>query len=73
MVRRGFDVLTGNTVHAVPDRGGLLRVPQDRFTITYNGLDFDLLAPSRPPRTSGRSSGPARRPLRRRHRANLRE
>jgi glycosyltransferase involved in cell wall biosynthesis len=43
-----FDGLSANTAHAVTYASRLLRIDRGRFTVTYNGLDFDLLRPERP-------------------------
>src|SRR3954451_10475490 len=48
MVRNGFDAFSGNTAHGASSAAPRLRLPSDRFRVTYNGLDFDLLQPSRP-------------------------
>jgi glycosyltransferase involved in cell wall biosynthesis len=48
MVRTQFDALSGNTAHGSRSAARLLRVEPERFAVTYNGLDFDLLRPQRP-------------------------
>jgi glycosyltransferase involved in cell wall biosynthesis len=47
IVRRSFAGFTGNSVHAVASASSLLGVPEWRFAVTYNGLDFGLLEPTR--------------------------
>jgi glycosyltransferase involved in cell wall biosynthesis len=47
LLRRSFHGFTGNSVHAVASASSLLGVPAERFAVTYNGLDFGLLEPTR--------------------------
>jgi|SRR3954452_21261713 glycosyltransferase involved in cell wall biosynthesis len=48
-LRRWFAGLSGNGEHAVRVASALFAIPPARFTLTYNGLDFDLFTPARPP------------------------
>lgn len=48
LVRRGFHGFSGNTAHAARSASRLLRVPAERFSTTYNGIEFELLDPKRP-------------------------
>src|SRR4051812_3724258 len=47
LLRRGFHGFTGNSLHAIASASTLLGVPAERFVVTYNGLDFRLLEPTR--------------------------
>jgi glycosyltransferase involved in cell wall biosynthesis len=47
ILRRYFSAFSGNTAHAARSAARLYRLPEDRFRLTYNGLDFDLLTPDR--------------------------
>lgn len=47
LLRRSFHGFSGNSLHAVASAAHLLGVPDQRFAVTYNGLDFGLLEPTR--------------------------
>lgn len=47
MLRRGFDGLSGNTRYATRCASQLFRIDADAFQVTYNGIEFELLEPSR--------------------------
>jgi glycosyltransferase involved in cell wall biosynthesis len=47
ILRRYCNGFSGNTAHAARSGARLYRLPEERVRITYNGLDFDLLAPDR--------------------------
>jgi glycosyltransferase involved in cell wall biosynthesis len=47
-LRRAVHGVSANTAHAADAASHLFRIPRGRFHITYNGLDFDLLAPREP-------------------------
>jgi glycosyltransferase involved in cell wall biosynthesis len=47
LLRRSFQALSGNTVHATRCAADLFKLPAARFRVTQNGLDFDLLEPKR--------------------------
>ena len=47
MVRRGVHGLSGNTAHGCRTAAHLLHLAPERFSVTYNGLDFSLLEPRR--------------------------
>lgn len=42
-----YDGLSGNTSHGADSAATIYRIPRDRFAVTYNGLEFDLLEPRR--------------------------
>jgi glycosyltransferase involved in cell wall biosynthesis len=48
LLRRSFHGLSGNTRYATHCAADLFRLQSDRFQVTYNGLEFDLLKPRRP-------------------------
>ena len=48
VARRSFHGLSGNTAHATRAGGRLLGLDAAHFAVTYNGIEFDLLAPTRP-------------------------
>jgi glycosyltransferase involved in cell wall biosynthesis len=48
LLRRLFHGFSGNTAHAARFAAQLYRIDPERFEITYNGLEFDLLEPARP-------------------------
>ena len=45
---RRFNGLSGNTAQGARAAARLFRLPPDRVSVTYNGIDFSLLAPVRP-------------------------
>jgi glycosyltransferase involved in cell wall biosynthesis len=47
LLRRRFHGFSGNTAHAARFAAQLYRMDSDRFEVTYNGLEFDLLEPER--------------------------
>jgi glycosyltransferase involved in cell wall biosynthesis len=47
LLRRRFHGFSGNTAHAARFAAELYRMDPDRFKVTYNGLEFDLLEPAR--------------------------
>lgn len=47
LLRRFFHGFSGNTSHAARCAAKIYDLPVNRFRVTYNGLDFGLLAPSR--------------------------
>ena len=47
LLRFFFHGLSGNTAHAAWSAANLFHLPHERFQVTYNGLDFDLLQPRR--------------------------
>jgi glycosyltransferase involved in cell wall biosynthesis len=47
LLRRRFHGFSGNTAHAAQFAAELYRMDPDRFQVTYNGLEFDLLEPAR--------------------------
>jgi glycosyltransferase involved in cell wall biosynthesis len=47
VLRRWFHGFSANSIHAVGSASQLLGVDHDRFVVTYNGLDFGLLEPTR--------------------------
>lgn len=47
MLRRGFNGLSGNTRHATRCASRLFRIDPRAFQVTYNGVEFELLEPSR--------------------------
>lgn len=47
LLRRGFDVLSANTRHAARAAAAMTRLPVERWSVTYNGMDFDALKPKR--------------------------
>jgi glycosyltransferase involved in cell wall biosynthesis len=49
MLKRGFQGYTANTAHAARTGAGLFGIDERRFTVVYNGIEFDLLEPNRPP------------------------
>jgi glycosyltransferase involved in cell wall biosynthesis len=51
MLRRRFHGFSGNTAHAARSAAQLFRMDPQRFEVTYNGLEFDLLEPVRPAAT----------------------
>jgi glycosyltransferase involved in cell wall biosynthesis len=48
-VRGHFDGVSGNTRHGAADAARLLGLDPKGVAVTYNGIDFDLLRPERPP------------------------
>lgn len=48
ILRRSFHGLSGNTAHAARAAGELFGIEASRFAVTYNGIEFDLLEPTRP-------------------------
>ena len=48
ILRRSFHGLSGNTAHAAMAAGEIYGIDASRFSVTYNGLEFDLLEPTRP-------------------------
>ena len=46
-LRRRFHGYSGNTQQASESASRLFGIPGNRFTVTYNGIDFSLLAPTR--------------------------
>jgi glycosyltransferase involved in cell wall biosynthesis len=49
VLRRSFHGLSGNTAHAARSAGELFGMDPSRFAVTYNGIEFDLLTPTRAP------------------------
>ena len=47
LLRRSFHAFSGNTAHGARGGAELLRIDPDRFGVTYNGIDFSLLEPTR--------------------------
>jgi glycosyltransferase involved in cell wall biosynthesis len=47
LLRRRFHGFSGNTAHAARFAAEVYRMDPDRFQVTYNGLEFDLLEPAR--------------------------
>lgn len=47
LLRRRFHGYSGNTAHGAQCGAQLYRLPEARFRVTYNGLDFDLMRPAR--------------------------
>jgi glycosyltransferase involved in cell wall biosynthesis len=45
LLRRSFHAFSGNTRHGALCGAVMFRVSPERFRVTYNGLDFDLLRP----------------------------
>jgi glycosyltransferase involved in cell wall biosynthesis len=48
ILRRYFQGFSGNTRHAASSGAELLGIAPERFAVTYNGLDFAKLEPTRP-------------------------
>jgi glycosyltransferase involved in cell wall biosynthesis len=48
-IRRHFHGISGNTAQACEAAAKLFGISRDVIPVTYNGIDFDLLEPSRPP------------------------
>ena len=48
ILKRRFHGLSGNSGHGALAAGELFGLPASRFDVTYNGIEFDLLAPTRP-------------------------
>jgi glycosyltransferase involved in cell wall biosynthesis len=48
LLRRLFHGFSGNTAHAAGFAASLYGIDPDRFEVTYNGLEFELLKPARP-------------------------
>lgn len=46
LFRSSFDGLSANTRHATLAGSRLTGIPQNRWAVTYNGMDFSLLSPS---------------------------
>lgn len=46
-LRNSFHALSGNTAQACDAASRLFSIPRDRFSVTYNGIDFTLLDPVR--------------------------
>ncbi len=46
-LKKHFTGLSGNTHHACIAASKLFNIPIEKFSVTYNGLDFDLLKPNR--------------------------
>jgi glycosyltransferase involved in cell wall biosynthesis len=49
ILRRSFHGFSGNSAHAVNFSAEMFRLDPARFAVTYNGLDFGLLEPTREP------------------------
>ena len=49
LARSSFHAFSGNTAHGARVGAELLRVDPERFGVTYNGIEFSLLEPARPP------------------------
>lgn len=49
LLRRSFHAFSGNTAHGARSGADLLGIDRDRFRVTYNGIEFSLLEPARPP------------------------
>ncbi len=49
VLRRRFHGMSGNSAHGARAAGELFGIPASRFAVTYNGIEFDLLEPTRPP------------------------
>jgi glycosyltransferase involved in cell wall biosynthesis len=47
LLRFSFHGFSGNTAHGARCAAKLFALPRERFKVTYNGLDFDLLLPHR--------------------------
>ena len=47
ILRNYFGQMSGNTQHAANVAAELFGIPRERFVVTYNGIDFDLLQPDR--------------------------
>ncbi len=47
LLRRSFHGLSGNTIHAARCAAALFAIDASRFAVTYNGVEFDLLRPTR--------------------------
>jgi glycosyltransferase involved in cell wall biosynthesis len=45
LLLRRFTALSANTAHGAACAAELLRINRERFAVTYNGIDFDLLQP----------------------------
>ena len=48
LLRSSFHGFSGNTAHGARSGAELLRMDRDRFRVTYNGMEFSLLEPTRP-------------------------
>lgn len=48
LMKRAFHGVSGNTSHAADCAAALFRMDRGRMSVTYNGLDFSLLEPTRP-------------------------
>jgi len=48
LLKHYFDKLSGNTIHACKSAAMLFKIPENMWEIIYNGLDFQLLIPSKP-------------------------
>jgi len=48
ILRRSVHGLSGNTAHGARAGGQLFGIEPSRFAVTYNGIEFDLLEPTRP-------------------------
>jgi glycosyltransferase involved in cell wall biosynthesis len=59
-LRKRFHAFSGNTSQACDAASALFGIPRDRFTTTYNGIDFSLLAPTRDRRDVLRELGDER-------------
>jgi glycosyltransferase involved in cell wall biosynthesis len=47
-VRRTFSAVSANTHHSARVAANLFGIPEERIAVIYNGLDFELLRPTRP-------------------------
>ena len=47
MLKRGFTGFTANSAHAARTADALFGIPEHRFAVVHNGIDFSLLAPRR--------------------------
>jgi glycosyltransferase involved in cell wall biosynthesis len=63
LLRRFFHGFSGNTEHGARCGAKLYRLPEPRFELTYNGLDFALLTPDRPAEAIRASLGLTRNDL----------
>ncbi len=56
-LRRSFHGVSGNTRHAASCAAELFHIDEHRFHVTYNGLEFELLEPTRTPEEVRRELG----------------
>lgn len=47
-LRKYFTAFSSNTIHAGKSAAGVYKIPQNKFLLTYNGIDFSLLMPRLP-------------------------